>query len=409
MIKGIDYVVEECPLVAGNTVLRYKDALNAIEQHAPGTKAQFLYGFLERVQERHFGTADAEAGDLVALRRVRPADHRRRSSRRRTRRGLRVLPHSRPAAHRLVDAVTQAPRWPGHPDPLSPGERILLIDGKQRRYTQTLATGGVFHFHGGMVEHDALLGRPEGTTVTSTKQTKLLAVRMTNADWTLKAPRGAQVVYPKDQAMIVALADIRTGNTVVEAGAGSGALTCALLQAVGPTGRVTSFERREDHADVARRNVADRLGGHPDNWELRVADAVEGLAGCAPIGSCSTCSSRGTWSRPRTRRCTRAGCSSRTPRPSPRSCASARHWRTTAGGAWRRPRRRCCAPGTWTDSPCAPTTAWSRIPLSFRLRGRCLRRTRPPPWATLADRGSSLCRAACRRPRRRGAAGRCER
>ena len=175
--------------------------------------------------------------------------------------------------------MTQAPRWPGHPDPLSPGERILLIDGKQRRYTQTLATGGVFHFHGGMVEHDALLGQPEGTTVTSTKQTKLLAVRMTNADWTLKAPRGAQVVYPKDQAMIVALADIRTGNTVVEAGAGSGALTCALLQAVGPTGRVTSFERREDHADVARRNVADRLGGRPDNWELRVADAVEGLAG----------------------------------------------------------------------------------------------------------------------------------
>jgi tRNA-5-methyluridine54 2-sulfurtransferase len=65
VIKGIDYVVEECPLVAGNTVLRYKDALNAIEQHAPGTKAQFLYGFLERVQERHFGTADVEAGDLV--------------------------------------------------------------------------------------------------------------------------------------------------------------------------------------------------------------------------------------------------------------------------------------------------------------------------------------------------------
>lgn len=175
-------------------------------------------------------------------------------------------------------AGTQPPRHPGHPDPFSPGERILLIDRKQRRYVQTLTPGAVFHFHGGMVEHDALLGRPEGTRVVSSRQTTLLAWRLTASDWTLKAPRGAQVVYPKDQAMIVALADVRPGARVVEAGAGSGALTCALLQAVGPSGHLVSFERREDHATVALRNVGARLGCHPGNWELRVADAVEGLA-----------------------------------------------------------------------------------------------------------------------------------
>ncbi len=168
-------------------------------------------------------------------------------------------------------------RHPGHPDPLSAGEKVLLLDRKQRRYLVTLEPGGEFHFHGGAVAHDDLLGRPEGSWVRSAKGSLLLAVRPTAADWTLKAPRGAQVVYPKDQAMIVALGDIAPGAAVVEAGAGSGALTCALLRAVGPTGRVLSFELRPDHAVVAERNVRQRFGGQPENWELRVADVVEDL------------------------------------------------------------------------------------------------------------------------------------
>jgi tRNA (adenine57-N1/adenine58-N1)-methyltransferase len=129
------------------------------------------------------------------------------------------------------------------------------------------------------VAHDDLIGRPEGSWVRSAKGSRLLAVRPTAADWTLKAPRGAQVVYPKDQAMIVGLGDIAPGVTVVEAGAGSGALTCALLRAVGPQGRVVSFELREDHAKVAECNVAERFGGRPENWELHGGDVVEGLAG----------------------------------------------------------------------------------------------------------------------------------
>lgn len=169
-------------------------------------------------------------------------------------------------------------RYPGHPDPLGAGEKVLLLDRKRRRYLITLTEGGAFHFHGGAVAHDDLIGRPEGCRVRSTKGSTLLAFRPTAGDWTLKAPRGAQVVYPKDQAMIVALGDIAPGAFVVEAGAGSGALTCALLRAVGVDGRVLSFELRADHAAVAERNVSERWGGSPKHWELRVGDVVEHLA-----------------------------------------------------------------------------------------------------------------------------------
>lgn len=177
----------------------------------------------------------------------------------------------------MSDALAP-PRPPGHPDPLSPGDKVLLIDRKQRRYLLTLTAGQTFHYHSGMVAHDDLVGRPEGSRVRSSKGSTLLAVRPTAADWTVKAPRGAQVVYPKDQAMIVGLADIAPGLVVVEAGAGSGALTSALLRAVGPDGHVHSFELRDEFADVAERNVAARFGGAPATWTLHRGDVVEGLS-----------------------------------------------------------------------------------------------------------------------------------
>ena len=170
------------------------------------------------------------------------------------------------------------PRHPGHPDPLADGDKVLLLDRKQRRYLLTLRSGAEWHTHHGFVAHDDIIGLREGSSVRTTKGSTLLVVRPTSGDWTVKAPRGAQVVYPKDQAMIVALADICPGATVVEAGAGSGALTSALLRAVGPDGRVLSFELRDEHADVAERNVIERFGGIPENWELRRGDVVEGLA-----------------------------------------------------------------------------------------------------------------------------------
>lgn len=174
--------------------------------------------------------------------------------------------------------MTSPPRRPGHPDPFTVGDKVLLLDRKGRRYLQTLRDGGEFHFHAGVVAHDDLVGLPEGSRLRSTKGSTLRALRPTAADWTVKAPRGAQVIYPKDQAMIVSLADIGPGSVVVEAGAGSGALTSALLRAVGDGGRVISFELRDEHADVAERNVVERFGTHPPHWELRRGDVVEGLA-----------------------------------------------------------------------------------------------------------------------------------
>ena len=172
-------------------------------------------------------------------------------------------------------------RFPGDAARLEAGETVLLIDRKQRRYLVELTAGGEFHYHGGAVAHDDMIGHPEGLLVRSAKNTRLQVFRPTAADWTVKAPRGAQVIYPKDQALIVGLTDIRPGMTVVEAGAGSGALTCALLDAVGDAGRVVSFELRDDHADVAERNVARRYGGTPVNWTLRRGDVVAGLADVA--------------------------------------------------------------------------------------------------------------------------------
>jgi tRNA (adenine57-N1/adenine58-N1)-methyltransferase len=154
------------------------------------------------------------------------------------------------------------------------GERVQLSDPKGRLHTVTLGAGKQFHTHRGAIEHDDLIGRPEGSVVSSTAGTLYLALRPLLADFVLSMPRGAAVIYPKDAAQIVGLGDIHPGATVIEAGAGSGALTCSLLRAVGPTGRVISYEARADHADVAVRNVEAFFGEHPEQWTLRVDDLV---------------------------------------------------------------------------------------------------------------------------------------
>ena len=158
---------------------------------------------------------------------------------------------------------------PGTDAPLAAGERVLLLDRKRRRYLVVLEQGEQWHSHAGALAHDDLIGEVEGTTVRTNRNMELVAFRPTRDDLTKKLPRGAQVVYPKDQAMIVASADVQPGCTVVEAGAGSGALTTALLAAVGPSGRVISCEVRDDHADIALRNVAQAHGGAPPvHWQL---------------------------------------------------------------------------------------------------------------------------------------------
>jgi tRNA (adenine57-N1/adenine58-N1)-methyltransferase len=156
--------------------------------------------------------------------------------------------------------------------PFRPGERVQLTDPKGRRHTVTLMPGKLFHTHRGAIAHDALIGAPEGSVVASTSGTHYLALRPLLSDFVLSMPRGAAVVYPKDAAQIVAMGDIAPGTTVLEAGAGSGSLSCVLLRAVGESGHVVSYEVRDDHADVAARNVATFFGAVPANWELRRKD-----------------------------------------------------------------------------------------------------------------------------------------
>jgi tRNA (adenine57-N1/adenine58-N1)-methyltransferase catalytic subunit len=159
--------------------------------------------------------------------------------------------------------------------PFQPGDRVQLTDPKGRMHTVVLVPGKAFHTHRGQLDHDDLIGLPDGSVVSSSGGTPYLALRPLLSDYVLSMPRGAQVIYPKDAAQIVAMGDVFPGATVLEAGAGSGALTCSLLRAVGAGGRVVSYELRPDFADIARRNVEAFLGGPQPNWQLRVGDVAE--------------------------------------------------------------------------------------------------------------------------------------
>lgn len=163
--------------------------------------------------------------------------------------------------------------------PFQPGDRVQLTDPKGRMHTITLEPGKEFHTHRGILHHDALIGRPDGSVVTTAGGgTAFLALRPLLADYVLSMPRGAQVIYPKDSAQIVAMGDVFPGAKVLEAGAGSGALSCSLLRAVGPSGELHSWEVRDDFAQIARRNVEAFFGGPHPAWQLRVGDVVANAA-----------------------------------------------------------------------------------------------------------------------------------
>nr|WP_275889268.1 tRNA (adenine-N1)-methyltransferase [Nakamurella flavida] len=159
--------------------------------------------------------------------------------------------------------------------PFESGDRVQLTDSKGRKYTVILETGGTYHTHRGALPHDAIIGLPEGSVVNSAAGSAYLALRPLLTDYVLSMPRGAAVIYPKDAAQIVYFGDIFPGARVLEAGAGSGALTCALVRAVGPEGSVISYEVREDHAEHAARNVQRFFGQTPPTWSMTVADVKE--------------------------------------------------------------------------------------------------------------------------------------
>jgi tRNA (adenine57-N1/adenine58-N1)-methyltransferase len=154
------------------------------------------------------------------------------------------------------------------------GDRCLLVDLRGRRYLVTLKEGGEFHSHLGALSHDDLIGEEEGTLMPTSSGSRLLAIRPRYVDYVLKMRRGAQIVYPKDVGPILIYGDIGPGEKVLEAGTGSGALTIALVRAVGSTGSVVSVEAREDHAAHARRMIEAFFGAIPENLDLRVG-AVE--------------------------------------------------------------------------------------------------------------------------------------
>lgn len=156
--------------------------------------------------------------------------------------------------------------------PFAVGDRVQLTDAKGRKFTVHLEEGKLFHTHRGAIAHDDLIGAPEGSIVSATSGTQYLGLRPLLTDYVLSMPRGAQVIYPKDAAQIVTEGDIFPGARVLEAGAGSGALTCSLLRAVGERGTVTSYEVRDDHAEHAVRNVDMFFGGRPDNWDIVIDD-----------------------------------------------------------------------------------------------------------------------------------------
>ncbi len=241
IVRGIDYIVEECPMAAGNKHLGYKEALNALEVASPGTKHDFYFGYLARA---------VGPLPLPGRRRPRPAppvpvlrgaDHGRR---------VRVLSADRAGAGGDVTDPTSG-------RPLADGDKALLVDHKGRRYLVTLKAGAEFHSHAGFIPHDEIIGAADGSLLRSTKGSPYRLLRPTLADFVLKMPRGAQVIYPKDLGPILMLADIAPGMRVLESGVGSGALSMTLLRA---GAEVVGYELREDFANRAQANVSAFLG-----------------------------------------------------------------------------------------------------------------------------------------------------
>ncbi|HEV7956267.1 MAG: tRNA (adenine-N1)-methyltransferase [Microbacteriaceae bacterium] len=169
--------------------------------------------------------------------------------------------------------------------PFRVGDKVQLTGPKGRLNTVTLEPGGSFHTHRGVVEHDRIIGQPDGSVVAGTTGDDYLALRPLLDDFVMSMPRGAAIIYPKDAAQILSRGDIFPGATVVEAGVGSGALSLWLLRAIGPDGVLHSFERRDEFAQVARGNVTSFLGAEPENWTVTVGDLVEQLASVVEAGT----------------------------------------------------------------------------------------------------------------------------
>ncbi|MEN9989805.1 MAG: hypothetical protein RL508_784 [Actinomycetota bacterium] len=161
--------------------------------------------------------------------------------------------------------------------PFRVGDRVQLTGPKGRLNTITLAPGAAFGTHRGDIKHDLIIGQPEGCVIQTTQGVEFLAFRPLLSDFALSMPRGAAIIYPKDSALIVTFGDIFPGARVIEAGVGSGGLSMYLLRAIGPTGRLDSFERRAEFSSIAQANVTTHFGAKPENWDVHLGDLQDEL------------------------------------------------------------------------------------------------------------------------------------
>lgn len=169
--------------------------------------------------------------------------------------------------------------------PFVEGDQVQLTDPKGRLNTVTLEIGNAFHSHRGVLQHEALIGLPDGSVIENSQGVAYLALRPLLIDFVMSMPRGAAIIYPKDAAQILAQADIFPGARIVEAGVGSGALSMWLLRAIGEHGHLFSFERREEFAQIAEGNVSAFVGARPENWTITLGDLQDALPTVVPAGT----------------------------------------------------------------------------------------------------------------------------
>jgi tRNA (adenine57-N1/adenine58-N1)-methyltransferase catalytic subunit len=159
---------------------------------------------------------------------------------------------------------------------LQPGEVVLFVDAKEREYLRTLKPRGRISLRGGPLSADEIIGLPEGSRVSTTHGETFLVFRPTYAHLIPNLPRRAQVIYPKDVGVMLLWGDAFPGAKIVEVGAGPGALTIALLRAIGPTGTLLTVEMRADFCTMSRENVRHFFGAET-NWLLVRGDAYMGI------------------------------------------------------------------------------------------------------------------------------------
>ena len=272
-LKGIDYVTEECPMSEDATSLVYKEALSRIEDRMPGTRIVFYQGFLDptnplRNEPDRPGRGDRNAAGVPDVRRpyvhgdmfLLPVEGAR--------------PESAFAARGEDFPMTEGERV--RKGPFREGEDVLLISPKGEEHLVTLTPGKAFGTHKGNLPHDDLIGKEDGGRAWTAMGSEYRVFRPTYIQFIMNQKRHAQIIYPKDTGTILMWADVFPGATVVEAGIGWGALTIKLLEAVGPTGKVVSYEIREDFAESGAGTVR-RYLGECENHEVKLRDIYLGI------------------------------------------------------------------------------------------------------------------------------------